>query len=663
MIVSQFSLDELSEAFGIGMSPVPGLGPGCSWGRVVPGGRTRPDRHDENEILVFVRGTGQVVVDSRRVDVSPGTVLLLEPFDTHVIENTGAQDFVFFSLYWRDPARTVRAAAGHRQRFDERPVFVFSTPPTPNGDLHLGHLSGPYLGADVYVRFQRMNGVAAWHLTGSDDYQSYVVECAAREGREPAQTAAHYSAEIAATLDLMDIPLDQYTVTSTDSTYEKGLQAFFSALVASGAVVPRPAPALFDSGTGRYVYEVDVSGGCPGCGASTGGNICEDCGEPNVCVDLVDPRTRSGEPRQADATRYLLALHEFRDVVADHHRMSRVPARLRELAERVFARERLDLPVSHLSDWGVRPAEPGADGQVIWVWPEMAYGFLHGIEQLGRRLGRSWDANDPDPDWKIVHFFGYDNSFYHSLLYPVLYALAYPDWKPDIDYHVNEFYLLAGEKFSTSRRHAIWGKEILSPQTVDAVRFHLAATRPEGRRTNFDLVAYEATVRDVLVGSWQRWLNDLGTRVAQRYGGHAPDAGTWTPEHTAFLRRLGDRLSALTGHLGQDGFRLNPATAELTGIVEDVRRFAAAEYLVSDADLWTSETRTALALELAAARLLATCATPIMPRFAGNLLTRLGLPRQAVWPGLVELVPAGTAVDLVDAEFFQAHPQPVAVAG
>jgi methionyl-tRNA synthetase len=222
---------------------------------------------------------------------------------------------------------------------------------------------------------------------------------------------------------------------------------------------------------------------------------------------------------------------------------------------------------------------------------------------------------------------------------------------------------LAGEKFSTSRRHAIWGKEILSPQTVDAVRFHLAATRPEGRRTNFDLVAYEATVRDVLVGSWQRWLNDLGTRVAQRYGGHAPDAGTWTPEHTAFLRRLGDRLSALTGHLGQDGFRLNPATAELTGIVEDVRRFAAAEYLVSDADLWTSETRTALALELAAARLLATCATPIMPRFAGNLLTRLGLPRQAVWPGLVELVPAGTAVDLVDAGFFQAHPQPVAVAG
>ncbi|GAB3998672.1 hypothetical protein GCM10029992_25110 [Glycomyces albus] len=126
------------------------------------------------------------------------------------------------------------------------------------------------------------------------------------------------------------------------------------------------------------------------------------------------------------------------------------------------------------------PAEDDLDGQVIWVWPEMSYGFLHGIERLGADIGESWPREAPSQDWKVVHFFGYDNSFYHSILYPVLYRLAFPEWNPDIDYHVNEFYLLEGQKFSTSRRHAIWGKEILTPETVDAVRYYLCRTRPEG---------------------------------------------------------------------------------------------------------------------------------------------------------------------------------------
>ena len=121
------------------------------------------------------------------------------------------------------------------------------------------------------------------------------------------------------------------------------------------------------------------------------------------------------------------------------------------------------MPVSHPSGWGVHPAATALPGQVIWAWPEMSYGFLYGIERLGAELGEGWSREAPGPDWKIVHFFGFDNSFYHSILYPVLYRLAFPEWNPDIDYHVNEFYLLDGEKFSTSRRHAVWGKDLLTP--------------------------------------------------------------------------------------------------------------------------------------------------------------------------------------------------------
>lgn len=538
-----------------------------------------------------------------------------------------------------------------------RPIFVFSTPPTPNGDLHLGHLSGPYLGADVFVRFQRMNGAAVWHLTGSDDFQSYVVERARREGCGPGEIAARYSAEIKATLSLMDIQIDQYTETSTDALYRPGLQAFFSRLVASGSVTRRDGEALFDTITGDYLYEVDVSGGCPTCGQDTGGNICEDCGEPNACVDLVDPRSGRSDvpPRPGSVIRYSLPLHELRSDIAAHHRLGRVPGRLTELADRLFRRARLDVAITHPARWGVSPVEPGVDGQVIWVWPEMAYGFLHGIESLGRRIGQAWHADAPQQDWKIVHFFGYDNSFYHAILFPALYRLAFPDWVPDIDYHVNEFYLLEGAKFSTSRRHAIWGKEIAGPHSVDAIRFFLSRMRPEGRRTNFERGPYEAVLRDTLIGTWQRWLNDLGARVEKHHACTVPEADDWTAEDLAFFDRLGTRLAAVTASLGRDSFSLNEAAAELHGIVEDTIARARPGAAVANGG---GETNTSMALELAAARLLAHCAAPMMPRFAARLAAALDMPPPAEWPHAVALVPPGTRINLARQVFFRAPAEP-----
>jgi methionyl-tRNA synthetase len=232
---------------------------------------------------------------------------------------------------------------------------------------------------------------------------------------------------------------------------------------------------------------------------------------------------------------------------------------------------------------------------------------------------------------------------------------------------VNEFYLLDGDKFSTSRRHAIWGKDVLGPDTVDAIRFYLALTRPETRRTNFTLSGYEQAVTGTLIGTWQRWLNDLGARVGKYYGGTAPDAGIWTPEHAAFLGRLETRLAEMAVSLGQDGFSLNQAARTLAGIVEDTLRFSQSEAAVAGAPQWRDETRTAIALELAAARLLATCAAPVMPRFAGRLASSLGLGGDASpppqWPAQVTLVPAGSPVDLAGQIFFSAPQPPPSRAG
>jgi methionyl-tRNA synthetase len=663
VITSTYDADHLHAAFGIGLSDidlgtVEAFGVGAAWGRVPPGTYSDPHQHDETETFVIVAGTGDMVVDAGRTPVHPGMTLQFEPFETHHLHNTGDTDLLFATFFWRDAPRAARKAPRlkERRRFGDRPVFAFSTPPTPNGGLHIGHLSGPYLGTDAFVRFQRMNGTRVWHLAATDDFQSYVAECARREGRTPPEVAEHYAGEIAEALALMDIVPDQVVHTSRDERYPQALREFFSRLVASGRVTPREGPALFDGETGQYLYEPYVSGGCPGCGGPTGGNICEECGEPNFCTDLVDPKPTAGlaTPREGTLTRYTLNLHDLAPDVLEHHHLGRAPAKLRELAHRVFRREHLDVALSHPSDWGVPPAEPDLPGQVIWVWIELAFGFIYGIESLGRTLGEDWQASAPQDDWKIVHFLGYDNTFYHSILGPALYKIASPEWLPDVDYNVNEFYLLDGDKFSTSRRHAIWGKDVLGPGTVDGIRYYLALTRPETSRTNFTLEGYEQTIQETLVDTWQRWLNDLGDRIEKRYDGVVADAGIWTPEHTAFWVQLDNRLAEMTTALGQDGFSLNRAARTLKGIVEDTIAFSRAEAATADLEDWKDETRTAIALELAAARLLAYCATPVMPRFAARLAAALGLETPEVWPELVALVPPGTRVSLAREVFFGA---------
>ena len=648
-----------SAAYGIEMASVEGLeAPTASiaLGRVAVGGETAAHKHDEAEAFIVLRGRGDVIVDGVGHPVAAGSVAVFEPFETHTLRNRGEEPLEFVDLFWRDSDRALRAAPKTgAERYAGRPVFVFSTPPTPNGDLHLGHLSGPYLGADVFVRFQRMMGTEAYHLTGSDDFQSYVVGRARVEGRTPAEVAAHFAAEIRETLSLADIAVDQFTVTGTDPAYREGLREFFSRIAASGSLARRADPGLFDDRTGAYLYEVDVSGGCPSCGAPTGGNICEECGEPNLCVDLDAPNSRLSEapPRTAPAERYSLPVHAFADRVAEHQARGKVSPRLQDLAARVFARSTFHLPVTHPSEWGVPPAEEGADGQVIWVWPEMAYGFLHGIAALGARLGRDWQANAPRDDWKIVHFFGYDNSFYHTILFPILYELAHPTWDTDIEYNVNEFYLLEGKKFSTSRRHAIWGKEILTPETVDQVRYYLALTRGEVERTNFERKAFDRTVAETLVGRWQGWLAALGQRVEVDFDGRAPDAGSWTSDQRAFLARLQARVSAAAVHYGADGFSLNAAMETLNGLVEDAARFAQAQLLLRMLPAERSAWRTATALELAAARTLAQLAAPAMPRFASRLGDAVGCPAALHrWSDQVGFVPAGTPISLATTRFF-----------
>lgn len=642
----KFSRTELSRAFGIDMATL-GTGSartGFSFGKVGPGVTSEPHRHDEIEAFVVLSGAGKVTTDRGEMSVEAGDVVLFHPFEAHVLRNDGNEDLDFVDVYWRDGEAALDAAA--KTTAPRGPIFVFSTPPTPNGDLHLGHLSGPYFGADVYTRFLRMKGVEAYHLTGSDDNQSYVATRADADQSTPAKVARYYADEIRATLALLDCDVHSFQATMGDDGYGEFQAACFRNLLSSTAVDLRQSPALFDAVTGHYLYEPDVGGLCPDCGGSAAGNICEECGAPNLCHDLGAARSRQSAeaPLVGSVRRPELALGRCYDNIDRHLRASGVPLRILDLFARLRRRGNFSVPITHPSDWGL-PAE-GFPGQVIWVWPEMAFGFLYNIQALGRSLGRDWKAEMPGSDWQIVHFFGFDNSFYHALLYPALYAEVFSHWTPRIRYHVNEFYLLDGKKFSTSCRHAVWGKEVLSPKTVDVVRLHLGLTRPEGERTDFTLDALRRTENEVFQGIWLNWLDALNQEIKQDFAGRVPDAGDWSPVDRAFFARIEIYRAAMERAYSDEGFSVRRAATQVCEFVRDCVIYRGARDFAAARRFYPARNRTSLALQTAAAAILAPTLTPLMPRFARTLARGIDGASTETWPRSVQRLAPGTRFDL-----------------
>ncbi|MFL6142216.1 MAG: class I tRNA ligase family protein [Labedaea sp.] len=494
--------------------------------------------------------------------------------------------------------------------------WITATPPTPNGDLHLGHLAGPYIAGDVLRRFLAADGREVLYTTGLDDHQTYVPVRGLKDGgRKGTEVADGYGESITRTWLDAEVHFGRVGRPRVDAGYAGFVQDFFRRLYDGGHIVAREMPLPYCVTCDRWLYEAYVSGGCPHCGGSSGGNACEPCGRPNYCGDLLDPHcVICGEPAEhRDCERLFFPLAPFAAHLKRFWGRVAMPPHLRALCERMLADGLPEIAVSHPGDWGVPvPVREFADHR-IYVWFEMAPGYLLEFDPEGV----AYPAAGP------VQFFGFDNGYFHAVLNPAVFAAYDPAIPLPRAFVVNEFYRLDGLKFSTSRRHAIWAHEALAEAGSDLIRYHVSSDRPNGRQTSFSRADLDVTRR--ALGRWNDWLERLFLSVHQELGGVVPvDAARGVA-----WERLRDRLVRTVADLRDvydvEGFDPRRAVALLDEVVASAADFGYVHEHERDRPGGAAGYRAALVAQLELAAGLAAWAAPILPRGSAKLADLLGI--------------------------------------
>ncbi len=370
-------------------------------------------------------------------------------------------------------------------------------PPTTNGPLHIGHLSGPYLASDIAARAARERGERVLELGGVDVHQNYVLTRAQNERVDVEEMVAGYRRRIADAYAMAGIRPDA-SVDPQDPEHQRLVASLVEELVTDGTLAMAATTLHACSDCGRTLHHSYVAGRCSRCGSRASGGSCEGCGCFTSAQDLLDPRCDrcGGSPRTVQATIPVLRLEDFRQRLVDVWLGAQLGPRVRRLVTGYLAGPLPDVPMAYPTDWGCRGSGP-LEGLRVDVYAEVALGTVltlaraldPGVEGLAG-LRRAWREVR-----QLWHFNGIDNAFYFAVLWPALYLAtgASPEQLPGTV--VNEFYTLDGEKFSTSRDHAIWSDELLATEDAELVRLYLAWSRPAPASTDFTLTGFEAFKR------------------------------------------------------------------------------------------------------------------------------------------------------------------------
>lgn len=517
-------------------------------------------------------------------------------------------------------------------------TLVTSALPYANGPIHIGHIAGAYLPADVYVRYLRLIRHDVVWVCGSDEHGAAITLRARKEGTSPRAIVDRYHEEMQEAFRGLDIAFDHYDRTSS-ADHHAFAQSFFLDLLEKGAFTQETRQQFFDPVESQFLADRYVQGTCPKCGHGAAfGDQCERCGAALSPEELIDPKsTLSGAtPEWRETTLWYLPMdrHEswLRDYLEqgtldgeEHHDpkawKSHVLGQCRSwidggLQSRAMTRD---------LDWGVPVPVEGAEGKVLYVWLDAPLGYITATRNWAEKAGTDWKPYWQDRDTRLVHFIGKDNIVFHCIIFPILLKEQGEYLLPH-NVPANEFMNLQGDKISTSRNWAVWAKEYVDDfgGRSDEMRYVLASIMPEQKDAEFTWEDFQARVNNELADVLGNFVNRVFVLTGKFHGGRVPGAsGQWTEVDTA----LRDAISAAPGAVGEamERYRFRDALQHAMGLVRAGNKYLTEEepwkVVKQDPERAADILHLALQVTANAAIILA----PFLPRTAARISEALGM--------------------------------------
>ncbi len=443
-----------------------------------------------------------------------------------------------------------------------RKVLITSALPYANGPLHLGHLAGAYLPADIYTRFKRLQKKEeVIHICGTDEHGAAITIRAEREGIPPKSLVDRYHEIIRKDFEDFGIAFDHFSRTSRPIHHETS-QKFFLNLYEKGDIVPRTVTQLYCPRDQLFLPDRYVEGTCPYCGYDQArGDQCEQCGRWLEPFQLKAPRCVicGTRPEPRETTHYYFRLSAYAEPLRKWlQEKTHWRASVRNTALGWIQEGLKDRPITRDLSWGVPVPLPEARGKVLYVWFDAPIGYVSATREWGMEhhgdpdLWKTWWL---DQETRLVHFIGKDNIVFHAIVWPAM-LMAHGDYVLPSDIPANQFLVFrGGEKFSTSRGTAIWLRDALEQFPADFWRYALAANLPETKDAEFDLEELRRRVNHELADT-------LGNFVQRSLGflhrfreGRIPPPAEWGGEEVALLRRLEELGGKIEAALEEFRFR------------------------------------------------------------------------------------------------------------
>jgi len=535
-----------------------------------------------------------------------------------------------------------------------RRFTVTAALPYSNGLLHVGHIAGCYLPADIYVRYLRSRGEEVAFICGSDDYGVPVALTARKEGKSPLEVSQHYRCLQEEDFRGLGIEFDIYSGTCATELHTRISQGFFLKILENGHLKKKTTRQLYDPEAGMFLPDRYVEGVCPHCGSDGArGDQCEACGRTVDPVMLKEARSviSGGKPEIRETVHWFFRLSDFRDRLRAWIE-SNVNWRpmVRNFSLGLLGQDLPDRAITRDLDWGIPVPltdDPDAKGKVLYVWFDAPIGYVSFTAQWCERQGGSWQDYQKwwkDPGCPIIHFIGEDNVVFHALMWPAM-LMAEGSFQVPTNVVANCFLNIQfpgkqEEKMSTSRGTAVWIHEYLQDYDPDPLRYYLTMIAPEQQRTAFQFEDLIRRNNDELVATFGNFVHRTMVFAHRYFDGKVPRRGTLDAQDTAQLNLIARLPALVAGEL--EGFRFKAALQQVMAAAKETNRYFDYRQPWARRKQDIQDCATVINVALNTIRVFAVVAEPFLPFAAEKIATMLSLHEQARhWDAATEPLPEG----------------------